>query len=213
MSTLPSTRDVRKRRAFMDYMNLGPAGVLTVGIIAGAFVSAAIGLVVYKLLSVTGFGSRGNRHAAYESLEEFIGKIRLLEQKQHVLSTYSGQYFNTLQEAGWDDLVVILGRLRSVDIELNIMLEQKRYADVKAICDYLMGHLGEVEALAIAAEYDGLAELQNWRQTSREILLRVIQATTNSARETQELGISRTRRDRKPTLVSLSDLRGSLGDF
>jgi hypothetical protein len=76
-----------------------------------------------------------------------------------------------------------------------------------------MGHLGEVEAQAIAAEYDGLSELQNWRQTSREILLRVIQATTNSARETQELGISRKRRNRKPTLVSLSDLRGSLGDF
>lgn len=197
----------------MDYMNLGPAGVLTVGIIAGAFVSAAIALVVYKLLSVTGFGSRGNRHAAYESFEEFIGKIRLLEQKQHVLSAYSGQYCNTLQEAGWDDLVAILGSLRSVDIELNIMLEQKRYADVKAICDYLMGHLGEVEAQAIAADYDGLSELQNWRQTSRDILLRLIQATTNAARETQELGISRKKRGRKPTLVSLSDLRGSLGDF
>ncbi len=204
---------MRKGRAFTDYMNLGPAGVLTVGIIAGAFVSAAIGLVVYKLLIAKGFGARGNRYDAYESFEEFIGKIRLLEQKQHVISAYSGGYFNTLQDAGWDDLVAMIGSLRSVDIELNIMLEQKRYADVKAICDYLLGHLGEVEAQAIAAEYDGLSELQNWRQTSREILLRVIQATTNSAQETQELGISRKKRDRKPTLVSLSDLRGSLGDF
>jgi hypothetical protein len=197
----------------MDFMNLGPAGVLTVGIIAGAFASAAIGFIVYKVLGGIGFGSRGHRHAAYESFDEFIGKIRLLEQKQHVLADYSGQYFNTLQGSGWDNLVALLDSLRSVEGELNIMLEQRRYGDVKAVCDYLMGRLGEVEAQELAAEYDGLSELQNWRQSSREILLKIIQATTSSAQQTQELGISRKKRDRKPTLVSLSDLRGSLGDF
>ena len=197
----------------MDVTNLGPAGALTVGIIGGAFVSGVMCLLVYKGLGLLGFGSRGRRHEAYESFDEFLGKIRLLEQKQRVLGDYSGEYFNTLQDAGWDDLVGIIGSLRSVEGELSIMLDQRRYREVKAICDFLMGRMGEVEAQEIAAQYEGLSALQNWRQTSRDILLRIIQATTSSAQQTQELGIFRNKRQRKPTLVSLSDLRGSLGDF
>lgn len=197
----------------MNYQNLGPAGALTIGIILGGFVSGAVGFIVYKVLGTFGIGSRRYRHEANDAFEEFSGKIRLLEQKQRVLGDYSGQYFNTLQEAGWDTLGAMIVSLRAVEDDLNIMLDQRRYADVTTVCDYLMGRLGAQEAQEVAAAYEGLSELQNWRQTSRDILLRIIQATTSSAQQTQELGISRKKRDRKPTLVSLSDLRGSLGDF
>jgi hypothetical protein len=197
----------------MDVMNLGPAGALTIGIIVGAFVSGAVGLLVYKALGALGFGSRRYRHEAHGAFEEFIAKVRLLEHKQRVLGDYSGQYFNTLQEAGWDTLVGVIGSLHAVEDDLTIMLDQKRFSDVKVICDYLMGRLHSQEAQRVAAEYEGLADLEHWRETSREILLRLIQATTSSAQQTQELGISRKKRDRKPTLVSLADLRGSLGNF
>ena len=103
--------------------------------------------------------------------------------------------------------------LRSICNELHIMLDQKRCKEVKAVCDYLLGRLEAKEAREVVAAYDGLSELRNWRQSSTEILLRVIQATTNSAHETKELGISRNKRDRKPTLMTLSDLRGTLGDL
>lgn len=197
----------------MDYMNLGPAEMLTIAIIAGAFVAGAIGLLGYKIMSASSFSSGHHQHEAYEAFDEFVGKIRLLEQKQSVLSDFSEHYFNTLQEAGWEKLVGIIDTLQSVEGELNIMLDQKRYADVKGVCDYLLGHLEAQEAHKVVAEYEVLSELQNWRQTSREILLRIIQATTDSPPQSQELGTARKNRIRKPTLISLSDLRGSLGDF
>jgi hypothetical protein len=197
----------------MDSIDVGPAGLVTIGIIAGAFISGAVCFLVYKTIGAFEFGSRTHRHEAFECFEELVARIRILEQKQNVLGDYSGEYFNTLKEAGWEELVVMAENLRSLSNELHIMLDQKMYAEVKAVCDYLLGRLGEKEAKEVAAAYEGLAELQDWRQTSREILLRVIQATTKSAQETQELGISRKRRERKPTLMSLSDLRGSLGDF
>jgi len=194
------------------------AGVLVgAGVVGGIAFAAATGGLAYSLFAVVRrrgwFGMGQGRIAAQEGLAEFSQKVRMLEQKQRVLGAYAAEYFNTLQSSGWEEVVVLIENLRAVEGSLQIMFEQRRYRNVAEVCDYLMQRLSAEEAQQVEAEYEGLHHLANWRQQSRELLLRVIQATTASAEQTQELGIKRTQRNRKPTLVSLADIRGALGDL
>ena len=194
-----------------------PTMLILVGIFAGALLAGFAGVFgysVYRFGASRGwFRPRVSRASVQEQLQEFSEKVRMLEQKQRVLGAYAAEYFNTLQESGWDDVAALVDNLRSVEGSLNVMFDQKRYAEVLEVCDYLMGRLSAEKAREVEGAYEGLCHLANWRQQSRDNLLRVIQATTASAEQTQELGINRSHRNRKPTLVSLADLRGSLGEF
>jgi hypothetical protein len=194
-----------------------PELLLAAGVVGGlsfAFVMGALAYSVVGFVRRRGwFGLRCNRTCAQEGLAEFASKVRMLEQKQRVLNAYAAEYFNTLQGAGWEEVVSLIDNLRSVEGSLQIMFEQKKYREVLEVCDYLMQRLSAEEALAVEAAYEGLQQLAHWRQQSRELFLRVIQATTVSAEQTQELGIKRSQRNRKPTLLSLSDIRSALGDL
>lgn len=197
--------------------DLGAGVLVGAGVIGGIAFTAATGILAYALVSFVRrrgwFGLGRGRISAQEGLAEFSQKVRMLEQKQRVLGAYAAEYFNTLQSAGWEEVVALIENLRAVEGSLQIMFEQRRYRDVRDVCDYLMQRLSAEEAQEIEAAYDGLHHLADWRQQSRELLLRVIQATTTSAEQTQDLGIKRAQRNRKPTLVSLADIRGALVDL
>lgn len=201
----------------MDVGNISPTVLVSLGVVAGAFIFGFFGLLavsIFRFGRARGwFGESVCRISVREKLDEFAEKVRMLEQKRRVLGAYSAEYFNTLQEAGWDEVAGLIDNLRAVEGSLQIMFEQKRYSDVSEVCDYLMGRLSPEEAKEVEEAYEGLSCLLNWRQQSREMFLRVIQATTSAAEQTQELGIQRTKRNRKPTLVSLADLRGALGEL
>jgi len=196
---------------------LSPEILLGVGGIAGIAFAGATGVLAYAAFSFARkrgwFGLHRSRNWAEEGLAEFSSKVRMLEQKQRVLGAYASEYFNTLQGAGWEEVVALIENLKSVEGSLQIMFEQRRYREVSEVCDYLMQRLSAEEAQEVEAAYEGLQQLAHWRQQSRDLMLRVIQATTVSAEQTQELGIKRAQRNRKPTLVSLSDIRGALADL
>jgi hypothetical protein len=201
----------------MVLADFSPRILVAAGVAGGIASAIAMACIAYSVMGFVRrrgwFGLRCNRSNAQETLAEFSSKVRMLEQKQRVLNVYAAEYFNTLQGAGWEEVVALIESLRSVEGSLQIMFEQKRYREVLEVCDYLMQRLSAEEALEVEAAYEGLQQLAHWRQRSRELLLRVIQATTASAEQTQELGIKRTQRNRKPTLVTLSDIRGALGDL
>lgn len=201
----------------MTVADLSPTQLISVGALASAFIAAFLGIVVYimyRLARIKGwFGFNARRDRAAEALRDFSDQVRTLEQKQRLLGAYASEYFNTLQAAGWEEVVTLVDNLRSVEGALQIMFDQGRYLDVSEVCDYLARRLSPEEAVALEAAYDGLSSLANWKADSRNLLLRVIEATTASARQTHELGIKRVQRNRKPTLVSLADLRGSLGEL
>jgi len=81
------------------------------------------------------------------------------------------------------------------------------------VSEYLLGRVSAEIAACVADKYQGLAMVGNWREDSRVILLKLIQATTTSAEKTAELGVVRKRMARRPTLLSLAELRDSMGDF
>ncbi len=199
----------------MELQNLGPAEMLTIGILFGAM---GLGLVVGTIYKLVGgerdFGVAPGRKGRAESLiHEFSSKISLIEHKQRVLSVYTTEYFTTFHEAGWDDLQALVENLRTIETSLRVMFEQRQFADVIEVCKYLLGRGSAESAATLAERYEALSAVENWREESRVILLRLIQATTNSAEKTAELGVTRKRMARRPTLLSLAELRDSMGDF
>jgi len=195
--------------------NLGPAETLTIGILVGAMgIGLVVGLIVKGLggARALSWGARGKGRA--ESLvNEFSSKISLIEHKQRVLSVYTTEYYTTFHEAGWDDLQALVETLRTIEMSLRVMLEQGRHGQMIEVCEYLLGRCSTDSARSVAESYEGLSLVENWREESRVILLRLIQATTNSAEKTAELGAARKRMTRRPTLLSLAELRDSMGDF
>jgi hypothetical protein len=199
----------------MPLGNLGPAETLTIGIVFGAMVLGLVGGFGYKIL-VGAHGHRWKSRAKKRSdelLHEFAYKISLIEHKQRVLSVYTNEYFTTFHEAGWEDLQSLVENLRTIETSLRVMGEQGDYERVCDICEYLMGRCSAESARTVAETYEGLAVVENWREESRVILLRLIQATTESAEKTAELGAGPKRMSRRPTLLSLAELRDSMGDF
>lgn len=195
--------------------NVGPAETLTIGILVGAMGVGFFAGGIYKIFS----GRRGlrlfagHKGRAESLLQEFAAKISLIEHKQRVLSVYTNEYFNTFNEAGWQELQVLVDNVRTIETSLRVMFDQGRYAQVVEVCDYLLGRASVESARDVAGAYEGLSLVENWREESRVILLRLIQATTSSAVRTAELGVARKRMSRRPTLLSLAELRDSMGDF
>ena len=188
----------------MALESTGPAALLTIGmVIGGMCIGLCMGLVYKAVIGSCGYRwLSGKKRRAESSLEEFSSKISLIEHKQRVLSVYTNEYFPTFQEAGWDDLQTLLDNLRVVETSLRVMVEQRQYAQAS-----------EESARKVAQAYRELSSVENWREESRVVLLRLIQATTACAEKTVEVGTSRKRIRRKPTLLSLAELRDSMGDF
>ena len=165
--------------------------------------------------SPLGFVRRGGRsHAHYEAehaLGEFSAELDGVKQKFNILGSYITEYFNTFQSAGWEELRILLDDLQLTEDSLKLLLENRRYRDVKEISDYLMGRLDQDVIESLFERYDGLESLRDWRKTARTVLLRVVRDSLDSAQRTAELGISR-KRAAKPTLVTLAELRNVLGD-
>jgi len=186
---------------------------------AGAFlilwtlISLVAGKGAFSPLGLLRGGIKSRAHCdAAHALEEFSAELESVQQKFNILAGYITEYFNTFQAAGWDELRVLLDDLQLIEDSLKLLLESRRYQDVKAISRYLMGRLDDADRADLLRRYDGLEPLRDWRQVSHAALLRVVRASMDSAQRTAAVGISR-KRPAKPTLVTLAELRSVLGDM
>ena len=195
---------------------MGSGEMLTLGVLFGALgLGSIIGIAFWggKGRGTHRTWLQGQRRGAEEAINEFSSKISLLEHQQRVLNVYTTEYFMTFQEAGWSELFAMVENLRTIETSLWVMFEQRRFGEVLDLCDYLFGRCSSKTRRHLCEAYDGLSSVENWREESRVILLRLIQATTETANKSAGVGVSRNRGDRKPTLLSLADLRDSMGDF
>lgn len=182
--------------------------------LSGAFAFVLLMFVALKGFSLNIFklgALRGVQSEAEEAVAELHAEIDGIRQKYKILNGYSNEYFNTFHAAGWDDLRILIDDLEVAENSLCLLLERRRYHDVKLIAEYLLGTLPASDAQDLVQRYEGLDSLGGWRRQARDLLLRVVHASMESARKTAALGINR-RRSTKPTLVTLAELRSSLGD-
>jgi hypothetical protein len=155
-----------------------------------------------------GWGVRGESERAYQELRH---AIQGLQHKYAALDAYSNAYFNTFHASGWHDLKALIDDLELAESSLLLLMERRRFEEVRDVSLFLLGRASPDLAQELMNRFEGLENIADWRRRSREILLRVIQASMDSARKIASVGISRNR-SKKPTLVTLAELRSSISD-
>ncbi len=186
---------------------------------AAFWISLAGGAIAICLVGVVLLVSRGGGGAGWglqreaeRAHEEFREAVNCFRHKYEALNVYSNAYFNTFHASGWDELRLLLDDLEIAESSLLLLMERKRYADVRDISILLMGKASPDVAQELMNRFEGLESIADWKRRSRDILLRVIQASMDSARKIASVGINRNNRSTKPTLVTLAELRSSLAD-
>jgi hypothetical protein len=140
------------------------------------------------------------------SLSDFRRELQLLRKKREVIKVYSGDYFHTLQESGWDGLHKILARLATAETQLADLFEQGRYEEAYLLSEFLLERVSPEEARQVQSEYPSLRDIWHWRRESASIVIDLLHNLEEAALQTQEAGVTRNR-DRKPTLMAISDLQ------
>ena len=148
---------------------------------------------------------------AEEAFRMFFDKLQGVRHKSSALNVYASQYFTTFQSAGWDEMTLLLDDLEIAENSLRLFMERRRYEDVRDVSRMLLNQLSEGEAIQLMSRYDGLENLRDWQLRSNDILLRVIEASLDSARKTASVGVSR-KRSTKPTLLTLAELRSAISE-
>jgi len=177
----------------------------------GAIAICLVGVVL--LVSRGGGGAGwGLQREAERAHEEFREAVNCFRHKYEALNVYSNAYFNTFHASGWDELRLLLDDLEIAESSLLLLMERRRYADVRDISILLMGRSPPDVAQELMNRFEGLEGIADWKHRSRDLLLRVIQASMDSARKIASVGINRHKKSSKPTLVTLAELRSSLSD-
>ncbi len=140
------------------------------------------------------------------SMSDFRRELQMLRKKREIINVYSGDYFHTLQDSGWDNLQRMLSRLSDAETRLQGLCEAGRYAEAYQLSEFLLGRLPPEEAYQAQQEFHDLQDIWLWRSESGEIVINLLQNLEAAALQTQEIGVSRNR-NRKPTLMAISDLQ------
>lgn len=172
---------------------------------------AVIAVIQGKANFLSWFSKHEERHRkqAEEALASFCSEVQSIRHAFNSLSAYANEYYNTFQQAGWDEIGLLLEDLQIAESSLHLLMERKRYDDVCGLSRFLLGTLPAFESRELMSRYEGLEHLAGWRGRGRELLIGIINASMESARKTASVGISR-KRATKPTLVTLAELRSAL---
>lgn len=167
-----------------------------------------IGIAIPVLLNNRG-GRRSDRREAEQAFQEFHQALQEVRHQYAALEAHSNAYFNTFHAAGWDELRILLDDLELAESSLHILMERGRWGEVRDISWFLVGHLSADLSRQLLDQFEGLENIADWRQRCRAILLRVVQASMDSARKIAAVGVNRNR-GAKPTLVTLAEIRSGI---
>lgn len=152
---------------------------------------------------------RSARREAEDALSQLQGEIEVFKQNLAILDSYSAEYFHSFQEAGWHSLTRVSEDLSALEASLRVFMRTKRYDEVRDVSLLLLEKLSVERYEAVIVQHPVLSDLVGWRPRTGQALLKLIDIVTTSAQRTKDLGVER-RRMRKPTLLSLAELRESL---
>lgn len=153
----------------------------------------------------------GSKQEAVAAVAEFCESIASLRRRYNLLNEYASAYYNTFNEAGWNDLTNLLEELTVTENALRVLIDARRYNDARDVAHFLLGKLTDDAAEKCVQKFEGLSQLADWKPKAQRIMLCVINTALEAAQKTKDLGVERGR-VRKPTLLALAELRGALLD-
>jgi hypothetical protein len=184
------------------------------------FLGISLGTVLGAMGLGLFVGSRGRRIAVLRgspgrgltpeeaelSISDFLREANLLLKKQETLNVYAADYFHTLQGSGLSELAELVKHLEVVQERLQDLFEEGSYTDAYQLSEFLLDRLPPHEIAQAQAQFGAYAHLKNWRQKASDLVLQILENLEAAALKTKDLGIARNR-NRKPTLMAISDLQ------
>jgi hypothetical protein len=129
----------------------------------------------------------------------------MLHRKREILSEYTPEYYHAFQEGGWSELKEILDGLTYVCETVDQYITQNRFKEATLLCRYFLSEVEDGELQRSRKMFAHLSRLENWQDTTRQILIHLSKTIGAAASETKKLGVDRSRR-RKPTLLTVSEI-------
>lgn len=143
------------------------------------------------------------RGAAIAKVQEFEAELDAVCKRRSLIEAHHNEYFITMQESGWPDLLQLLAHLKQAEDWLRRLMAEERYEEAAALADLLLEKTPAEERGAVARKFPSCASLSSWRERADQLLLQVVHGLEDAAGEVQDLGVSRTRK-RQGTLISVS---------
>jgi len=176
-------------------------------------------LVAMGLLEAVGFvwvferwvaplilGPRDANHAATRSLAMlFHFRVRSFQKQVNTLEEHSKEYGAVFSGSEWTSLTSTLERLLALDREVQTHLTERNYGQAHQSLSAIYGsakkRTNTHEAALLGAE---------WEESVQSMLKHVVCNLEAATLETKNLGEMHRTRVRRPTLVTLADIKKSL---
>ena len=143
---------------------------------------------------------------AQQAIADFMKQVNLLRKERAVLEEHLNEYFQTFHEAGWPNLLKLLVRLGQAETQLKQMMIDGRYEDALELANLLLGRIQQDALPSAKLKFASGALLVGWKAEADKIIMNVAQSLQEAATETEEVGVSRTRK-RQSTLLALHEVR------
>lgn len=169
------------------------------------------GIMASVLRRFVGLFVNSSKKEAEVAVREFCESVASLRRRYNLLNEYACVYYNTFNEAGWNDLTNLLDELTVAEDALYVFIDARRYAEARDIAQFLLGNLPLPVARRCIEKFDGLAQLAGWQGRSQQVMVCVVNTVLDAAQKTKDMGVDRGR-TRKPTLLALAELRDTLID-
>ena len=82
-----------------------------------------------------------SKKEAEVAVREFCESVASLRRRYNLLNEYASVYYNTFNEAGWNDLTNLLDELTVAEDALYVFIDARRYAEARDISQFLLGNL------------------------------------------------------------------------
>ncbi len=138
----------------------------------------------------------------HERVSHFREQISTLEE-------HSNEYTAIFEGSEWHHLVSIISHLEQVDTRIQHLIGVRDYAGASEAIRQLYAVEG-ASLDSIQTSLESYAESARWESTVRGMLKRVVLNIEAATHETKQLSQTERSRKRRPTLVTLADVKKSL---
>ena len=162
-------------------------------------VVTAVGLSICAALFL---GTRAylTRQKADAAIKRLTRRLDTVVKSRELLMIYTPDYFNTLNDAGWPEFVVVVDRLLTLRSWIVSEYQRGNYSDARMIAEFLLDTSNPAYREPVLSKHPHIAQWVGWQKSVSASLTPIVLAISEAAQDTRELGISRGHR-RESTIV------------
>jgi hypothetical protein len=193
-----------------------PTSILGFPLVANKMLLIAAGagvLIIFLLFMLFAFSSMRRRKKLLNRLNEVGARVDGFQERANVVGQYADHYFNSLIEsADPRKLQSALGNLDKAMGHVDVLIASRHFREADSILRFLEGDGGAWQDEWADVGGLQLESLKDWETNLEEMIQLTGQNVAAASQSMQELGVKKSNRARKPTMLGLRDAGVKLAD-